>query len=371
MKPLIPNPPAGRGRRERGVTLVELMVGLLIGLLAVLIITQVFLVSEGQRRTTTGGSDAQVNGALSLHTIQRDVQMAGYGLTSSPGILGCPISASFGGSAPAGFPTVLAPVVITPEASRPSGSIGDAIRVLASSKASYSVPTRIVPPAYAVGGVEFPVTSALGVQANDLALVASNASDPCWVFQVSSAPTAASIPRADNQWNATGMPDRAYGDGSVLVNLGRLVDNQYEVNATNALQMSSFDVAAPATRVIRTIQSGIVNMRAYYGKDTDGDGVVDAFNATTPATNAEWIQVLAVRVVLVARSEQYEKEPVTFAAPSVDMGTTPPTTGAVTCGSSECITLDVSHLGTGTEWQHYRYKTFDTVIPLRNMLWGS
>lgn len=370
MKPFVPNLPAGHGRRERGVTLVELMVGLLIGLLAVLIITQVFLVSEGQRRTTTGGSDAQVNGALSLHTIQRDVQMAGYGLTSSPGILGCPINARFNSSTPTGFPSVLAPVVITPEASRPSGSIGDSIRVLSSSKTSYSVPTRVVPPAYAVGGTAFPVTSALGVEANDLALVATNAADPCWVFQVTSSPTPASIPRADNNWNGSGYPDRAYGDGSVLVNLGRLIDNQYEVNG-NVLQISSFDVTAPSTRNVQDIQAGIVNMRAYYGKDTDNDGVVDAFDTTTPTTNAQWVQVLAVRVVLVARSEQYEKEAVTFAAPSVDVGTTPPTAGATTCGTSACITLGVSHLGTGTEWQHYRYKTFDTVIPLRNMLWGS
>ena len=120
--------------RQRGVTLVELMVGMLIGLLAVIVISQVLLVSEGQSRTTSGGADAQVNGALALYALQRDVQMAGYGLTSSPDVLGCPINARFNGAVPTGFPDRLAPVIITRQIDRPAGSIGDAIRVLASSK---------------------------------------------------------------------------------------------------------------------------------------------------------------------------------------------------------------------------------------------
>jgi type IV pilus assembly protein PilW len=88
----------------------------------------------------------------------------------------------------------------------------------------------------------------------------------------------------------------------------------------------------------------------------------------TPTTNAGWLQVISVRVVVVARSEQFEKEDVTPANLSWDVGTTPPTTGAATCGASECLTLEVDHL---TDWKRYRYKQFETVIPLRNMLWRS
>ena len=151
--------PTHRAGVERGVTLIELMVGMLIGMLAVLVISQVLLVSEGQKRTTSAGADAQVNGALSLYAIQRDIQTAGYGFTSSPAIVGCPISARFNGAAPAGFVGTLAPVIITPEASRPAGSVGDSIRILASSKTSYSVPTRVIPPGILVNGLSVPVSN--------------------------------------------------------------------------------------------------------------------------------------------------------------------------------------------------------------------
>ena len=48
------------------MTLVELMVALLLGLVTTYFIAQVFAVAEGQKRTATFGSDAQVNGAVAL-----------------------------------------------------------------------------------------------------------------------------------------------------------------------------------------------------------------------------------------------------------------------------------------------------------------
>ena len=375
---------------QRGVTLVELMVGMLIGMLAILVISQVLLVSEGQKRTTTGGSDAQINGALSVYAIQRDVQTAGYGFTSSPAVVGCPISARFNGLAPTGFATTLAPVVITTEAARilanPAVAVGsgDSVRLLASSKQSYSVPARVVPPGYVppppIGtNVNFayavPVTSTLGIAQGDLALVATSAVQPCWVFQVTAAPGAQSVPRTDapNAWNAAATPALAYGDGSFLVNLGNLIDNRYEVNS-RVLQLSSFDINSPNTRLTRDIQSDIVSLRAFYGRDTSvpADGIVDVYDTTTPTNNADWLRVLSVRLVVVARSGQYEKEIVTPANPTWDVGATPPTAGASACGASQCISIDVGAGVMGdVEPKRYRYKVFETIVPLRNMLWSS
>jgi type IV pilus assembly protein PilW len=378
-----------RGRsglpKPRGVTLVELMVGMLVGLLAVLVISQVLLVSEGQKRTTTGGADAQVNGALALYTIQRDIETAGYGFTSSPNIIGCPISARYNGATPTGFSATLAPVFITPEASRPAGSVGDSIRMLASSKTSYSVPTRVIPPGIVVNGTTVPVTASLGFAQGDMALVAADAVQPCWVFQVTSAPTSMAVPRADNAatWNTAGTPTQAYGDGSVLVNLGTLVDNTYEIfNGTDAtgqvkrnlLRVSSFDAGNPSTRIVRDVQPDIVNLRAYYGRDTTAtpDGIVDVYDTTTPTSNADWLRVLSVRLIVVSRSGQYETKQVTPANPTWDVGATPPTSGATTCGSSQCLTIDVGAGVAGdVEAKHYRYKVFETIVPLRNMLWSS
>jgi len=66
--------------RNRGFGLVEIMVGLVIGMITSLIVFQVFEVTERQKRTATGGADAQTNGAYALYMMERDIRMAGFGL---------------------------------------------------------------------------------------------------------------------------------------------------------------------------------------------------------------------------------------------------------------------------------------------------
>ena len=366
--------------RERGFTLVELMVAVVIGLLTTLVIAQVMLFSEGHKRTTTSGSDAQVNGALALYSLQRDIQMAGYGFASSPELIGCPIRARYDGAdiatgaATPIFPTALVPVVIDA-----SDAQRNTIRVLASSKDTYAVPTRVIAPSYDPGSVAkkyaFPVNSELGVAGGDLMLAAKDGATPCEVFRVSVTPaTAQQIDRKDDEtgWNPLGFPATVYGDGDAVVNLGTLVDNTYAIGAGNALQQTRFALTAagaPAYTAPTDLFPNIVNLQAFYGKDTDGDGSIDVYDQVAPATPADWRQVLAVRVALVARSAQYEKDEVTPANPLWTVGDAPAMVPAPTdCATGKCVTLVVDTLA---DWKHYRYKVFDTVIPLRNMVWKS
>ena len=81
--------------KQKGFSLIELMVGLVIGLIAALVISNVLTRYEQQKRSTTGSSDAQTNGAIALYNIQRDMEGAGWGLptfeeTLSPYL--CPLS---------------------------------------------------------------------------------------------------------------------------------------------------------------------------------------------------------------------------------------------------------------------------------------
>jgi type IV pilus assembly protein PilW len=82
------NPKLQSPAREAGFTLVEMMVGVLIGLVAIIVMFQVFAVSEAQKRTTAGAGEAQQNGVTSLFLMQRDARMAGYGLGYLQ-LLGC------------------------------------------------------------------------------------------------------------------------------------------------------------------------------------------------------------------------------------------------------------------------------------------
>lgn len=381
------NKPRAR-RGMSGFTLVELMIGVLIGLLTTLAVTQVLVVSEGAKRTTTSGSDAQINGALALSALQRSMQTAGYGFGANPTSVGCTLTAKFNGAAVPGFATQLVPVTIT------SGASGapDSIRILASGKNSYSLPLRVVTPGYnpavaltkdnfplsAVRGVEGPRTDAGGtvIAPGDLMLAVAGADLACELFQVTATPSGATpkVDRADDaaKWNAAGFPTAIYGDGTYLVNMGAIVDRTFSI-VNNSLQVTSLKVAADSTPSYEgplEMLPNIVNLKAMYGKDTNGDSLVDTWDNTTPTTNAGWLQVVAVRIAVVARSVQYEKEEVTTSNPLWDVGAALTVVGTSTCGASKCLSLKVDS-PTDTSWKHYRYKIFDTVIPLRNMLWNS
>ncbi len=68
-------------RLQRGMGLIEIMVSVVIGLLAVLVIYQVFAVSEGFKRNTTGASDAQQNGLFSMFTLGIEIANAGNSIS--------------------------------------------------------------------------------------------------------------------------------------------------------------------------------------------------------------------------------------------------------------------------------------------------
>ena len=82
-------------RRSRGVGLIEIMISVVIAMLLVLVIYQVYEISEGQKRTITAGSDAQQSASYGLYALGRDIAMAGNGIASSATALqSCPFDAA-------------------------------------------------------------------------------------------------------------------------------------------------------------------------------------------------------------------------------------------------------------------------------------
>lgn len=365
----------------RGFTLVELMVGMALALITTVIIAQVVVNAEGQRRTTSSGSDAQVNGSIGLYTVSRDVQGAGYGIISHSAALGCPIQAKYGSAATLAL--TLAPVTITVDANGVP-----TLRTFSSGRSSFSVP-MVVKANHAAVDTSFTVTSSTGVSNGDtmMAIPGSwSSTNWCTVFQVaaSSANVLSStvVPHVavTAGWNpastATLMPTTGYpADTSYLVNLGSIVLRQYTIANENLVMRELQTNGTWGTDQV--LASGIVAMRVMYGKDTSApkDGVVDQYDTTTPTTADDWSRVLSVRIAVVARSEVREKDAVTTADPVWDVGTATTVSGTTACstGSSrKCLTLTIPKPNaTDTEWQHYRYKVYDTVVPLRNVVWSA
>src|SRR5947208_8622061 len=128
---------------ERGFSMVELLVAMLIGLIGMIIIFQVFEVSENIKRSTTSGGDAQQNGVIALYTMERDYKNAGMGFNDTT-FVGCNIVGYDNTRAtpnfpPAGVTMKLAPVFITSGAAT---TAPDQIAVLYGSQpqAAGSVP---------------------------------------------------------------------------------------------------------------------------------------------------------------------------------------------------------------------------------------
>lgn len=375
-------PQRHRVRGQGGFTLIELMVGVVLGMITVTLIAQMYALSEGQKRNTTTGSDAQVSGVLAMYSATRELKMAGYGLSVNPKGLGCPTIAQFGSQPAQVLP--LAPVVITAGGS-PDG-VSDTVRVLMSNTTNFSVPARITEN-HTSAEDHFVVKSSTGFNAGDVVVAVpaeytAGGVPQCNVYQVAEGAgnlrsdtrvphaVGASAPwneRASSNEPADGF--KAGGSGSTdpyLVNLGAMLLRTYQISNQQSLQSVSV-TAATGTATTQDLYPQVVLLRALYGKDTNGDNVVDLYDAVTPADAAGWGQVKAVRIAIVARSGEWQREDVTTAAPQWDVGNGN-VVGAQACGDSQCLALNLNHLA---EWRRFRYRVFETVVPLRNVLWNS
>ena len=385
---------------QRGVTLIEMMVGMVIGLLAVLVIAQVTTVYEGRKRTITAGSDAQVNGALALQTLQRDVQASGYGMTEG-GATGCRILGRRAGMTTV-FERTLAPVVITDGG---QGGAPDSVDVLMSNHADFALPTRVAN-SHTKGSNVFVINAntGLGHHQGDLMLAVPvptpEPTDPdryCSLFNVSAEPVVGSNELfhdagTTGPWNhdltTTLFPGKdstalSYPAGSMLLNLGTLVSRRYCLSglasaqcdtppplAAYQLRQVSFDSSTGQTTA-DDIYPQIVQLQAVYGLDTStpADRVADTWTATSPTTTDGWQRVVAVRVAVVARSTQNEQRPKSTTS-TANQWVTPERPVWYPDGvTAEALHVELAPPGSGDDWRNYRYKVFETVIPLRNLLW--
>ncbi len=356
---------------QRGVTLIELMIGMVLGLATTIVISQVMTASEQARRGTTSGSDAQVNGAVALYSLQREIMNAGYGMSDRRDAFGCAINAQYGGTV---FPFVFEPLRIAD-----GGAAGesDALTINASNKFGFSAPLLANP--NKLDDSQFTVSTIVGVDGGDVvvALPKTLGAQPCSLFVLTSTVGTNAIrhdrgdPAIPSDWNhapGSGVVP-LYDEGATLVNMGSASFRTYTVGAKQTLTENAFDTTSGTLGIANDLFPNVVNLQAFYGKDTNNDDIVDVYNTQQPANGGEWRQVRTVRIVLVARTDQWQKDGGTASQPVVKLGSAPTVAGSgvVPCGTEQCLTLKVDHLA---DWRQYRYQVFDTIVPLRNLVWN-
>lgn len=360
--------PQGASSRIKGFTLVEIMVGMVIGMLGIIVMMQLFSMTEGQKRATTGAGDAQSAGVIALYGLQRDIRQSGYGITDG-NLLGCNILLRGGvtlnaiapvtinhASIPAGDPNTDTLLVVYGNSN--SSPQGEAIIDQASATtppytiaalASFSVNDRVIAaPASRLTPCSLTLDTVTGVNtvASTVAVAAGNSGmGQGTLFNLGNAPRIQAY--AIHRGNLT-VCDYMINNCGAACNVA---------DSPNGAALNTATYAGSCGAAWIPIASNVVSMRAEYGRDTSVpmDTVVDLYDQTTPTTACGWAMTGALRLVLVVRNGQFEKTVVTAGAP-VWAGTTSAT------GVPINLTNDAA-------WQNYRYKVYQTTVPLRNISW--
>jgi type IV pilus assembly protein PilW len=348
-------------RRESGFTLVEILVGVVIALIAVLVIFQVFAVSEGIKRNTTGIGDAQQTGLFASFALGQEIINAGSGVaTAIQELNSCPDTGDIA--------TTQRPisVVITD-----SGSIDKPDSMVIN----YAVSARLVVPATftrnSAPGDDFWIQSPNGILVGDrIVAVAPNSplAGQCAVATV----TAVGAPDGLGvvQVSYTPAAGVTFSQNSVMFNYGPAASAQrvrYDVSADTLRSLDLYNAAAAPV----PLASNIANLKLQYGIDTDNNGYLDTWVSATGAWAPDQVlvapaeklnQIKAVRMAIVVRSEQFDKA----------MGDwKPPQPLFTDCGAAACpAPLDITIPAVVSPPGNFRYRVYENVVPIRNGIWN-
>ena len=353
--------------RQTGLSLIEVLVGIAVGMIGILVIFQTMAVWDKHARTTTSGGDARTAGTLAIFNLERDLKLAGMGFgTAASGVMGCDVVVR-GGM----FTVPLSPVIITTAASGP-----DKIDVLHGNSAFFVTEERFVE------STQF--TKKLkrrgGFKAGDLAVVAgsppASGPTPCHLIQVTDVSNSDGVTLVHNPGDftssytnaaASAVFNPAGGTGATfttgtMYNLGPLPQrNRWEVVNSSLVNTDVIHSALPFQT-----SEGVIDLKAEYGVDGNGDMRItdvspDEWTTTAPT---DWTQVLAIRIAILVRSRQYEKDFDTSAAAPTWFGNT------FTMRNVDGTT-DTNPSNSPNNWRAYRYRVYERVVPLRNMIWGT
>lgn len=340
---------------QAGFTLIELMVGLTLGMLVAVIIMQVLSVFEAQKRSTTGTADAQTNGSIALFNIGRELQLAGYPLMPvTNSALEC-TTTTYGAT---GIGS-LTPASLTEGVAASGIAASDTLTLRYGDTTMGGVPTAIT----ALVGSAASVANNFGCVAGDITLITNGTS--CALSSVTAISAASTVPATITLQNtASAIP------GANIACLGAWHEVTYRVSGSN---LERQDI--PTSNAFVPSVTGIVNIQAQYGISAAANSNqvaqwVDPSGGTWAApTVADRNRIKVIRIAVVARNAKMEAANVTSACSST---TTPNPTGLCAWAGSAASPAPVIDLSASdANWRRYRYRVFETIVPLRNMIWAK
>ncbi len=397
--------------KPSGFSLIEVLISMVLALITFLVMFQMFESWDRSKRSTASGGGAMVTGALAMFRIERDLRLAGFGFGNAPD-LGCTVStydnarpddaAAGAVSATASnvytFPLVALEIVngTTDQIVTSYGSSEgiSATRFFGTSSAGAQPYTALTS-----NSATMEIGARGGIHQGDLVVIAQD-SGACNLVE---ATDTSSTDRRTFSFTGgnythfyTGATNTAprYNDPGGLLASGatgrvyvlgprpqrriwQIRDNRTlaytnDLRWTDTTNNTTGAATADSANDFTDIADNIVNLQAEYGIATPSGSA--AAPTCTPVNNPTWTSaapatacqpfVWAVRVGLLARSDQFEKAAITPTAPTWAGGSF----GMTNLDGSAGNTVPTNPV---QDWRHYRYKVFESVIPIKNVMWGS
>jgi type IV pilus assembly protein PilW len=354
------------------MTLIELMVAMLIGLLLTLAMISALSFGEAQKRTTAATTDVDQSGAFAASALDTALRGAGSGLMqATPGVLGCNLP-GLAGAAPSIFGNGhgmgalgVAPVLIAAAApvQGAAAPASDVLVVMGGSGAAGGVARAVK----SASGARLQLNNTVGIEPGSLALL-DNQPGGCAIQSIADAAAGVlTLDAAPAGVPASVLPLGNPAAGDVAF---QLLGVDTATHALVSFDLLSRDSAlagkfASISATPRPISDNVLVLQALYGVADAGTGRLARWVAPTGgyamtsllASPSQLSRIVAIRVALVLKGSLYEKDPVEV----------PPLTwfNPDPAGTAQDKGIAVTWM---PDDLHYRYRVIEFVAPVRNSL---
>lgn len=281
-------------RRQLGMTIVELMIAMTIGLVILGAVSTLFINVQLSVRNADSMSRIQENARFAIELMARDIRMAGY---IGCGNLG---SGTINTIANAPVPQLNASNAIRGQ-DAPSGTIagialvgGDTVTVMRGTGSDVHLVGNLLP-----DNANIQINSNPDGFAKDDVLMVTNCSNTD-VFRVTNNPSSGgSATLTHAKETNTGNRIGTYGPDAFVMRLARFVYFVGTNPGTNRPSLYRANTIAGAG-VAEELVDNVENMEIEYGVDTNNDNAADEYRAAAAVTN--WESVISVRLRLLVAS---------------------------------------------------------------------
>ncbi len=341
------------GRRQRGLSMIEIMVGMIVALLVSLAASGGAAVFTASQRQGVGIGGTAVNAGTALAAIKNDAASAGLGFFGDSNFRCYQLDLSVGTSVKLDAAS-FAPVRIT------TAGANDQLDVLSASNVDSGANVLLKGPST---GTSATLTSLLPVAVGQAVLmVPATAGGTCRVRTATAVAAATDdTPQiltfgASGTYNAGAFTTAvSYVEKDSVALLGGLQWSRYSVTGGNLV------LERPLSNDSAVLVRNVMAFRAQYG--IAANATATTLTGWQDATGATWASVAgvnvdrvrALRIGLVTRSPQREK---------------PNAAGNCVASDAKPVLFGVTvEPDVGTDWGCYRYRTAVVVVPLRNVAW--